>query len=378
MTARSPIELLLLAAAWIVAVTLPALRAGADPVHPRTDPPVTALNASLARLPDIIVVVDPLQVEAEPFVPVVGGAAQFKLQSAGLSAHIEPVLPDHKEDPLRSAERAGAAAVLLCSYSLDGGQMAVTIGWYDEARPAPTATVQARGDVDLHLDDVILGEMDDLLGRMHDRVRELAARRAGFHPEAAAPGQDEAAPLEPAHPQPGAPPGAEPRQSESPGARSVHLLIAGGFAPFVPTGAASAYFGLGYLPSMLVSVLLPTRAGPVGIGLYSGMDYFSAVGSIDTSRTWLVPVGIDLRYEIDAGALRPYFHVSGGPAVLVMQTGSQGTIVGLMPFLRSGIGLSWRFGQRIGAAITADYDVYFEMPYLITGFSPSASMEVVL
>ena len=378
MTARSPLEILMLAAAWTLAATLPAPRAGAEPARPQTDLPAVALDASLAQPPDIVVVVDPLEAEAEPFVPVVGGAAQFKLESAGLSAHIDTVAPDQKEEPLRRAERSGAAAVLLCSYSLDGGQMEVTLGWYDAARPTPTASVQARGEVDLHLDDVILGEMDELLGKVRDRVQALAARRAGFHPQAAAPGQDEASPLEPARPQPGTPSGAGPQPRESPGPRSVHLLIAGGFAPFVPTGAAGAYFGLGYLPSTLVSLLLPTRAGPIGVGLYAGMDYFSAAGSIDTSRTWLIPVGIDLRYEIDTGSLRPYFHVSGGPAGLVMQTGSQGTILGLMPFLRSGIGLSWRFGQRMGAAITADYDVYFEMPYLITGFSPSASVEVVL
>jgi len=374
MMARSLTGFQMIIAAWALLALASAPRAVADPAAGGAAAP---LNASLSRTPDVVIVVDPMQDDAEPFVPVVGGAAQFKLQSVGLSARIDTALPSENVDPIPRAQRAGAAAALVCSYSLQGRQMAVTISWYDVAAGTAAASVDTRGDVDLHLDDVILGLLDNLLGRVKDRVRALVASGNRFVPSAVAPGQDQGAPLEPAHPQPAGP--ADATRAVSPQEKqAARLLIAGGFAPFVPTGAASAYFGVGYLPSTLVSVLLPTRAGPVGVGLYTGMDYFSAVGSLDTSQTFLIPIGMDVRYEIGSGALRPWFHVAGGPALLVMQTGGQGTISGVMPFLRSGIGVSYRFGQRVGAAIAADYDVYFEMPYLITGFSPSVLVEVVL
>ncbi len=156
----------------------------------------------------------------------------------------------------------------------------------------------------------------------------------------------------------------------------MRLLVSGGFAPFLPTGAASYYFGLGYLPSVLVSLLIPTLVGPVGIGIYTGVDFFTAVGLVDTSDNYLIPFGVDFRYELDAGLFRPFFHLVGGPALLVMVTGSQGTMSGFVPFLKSGIGLEVRINPWLGVSALIDYDVYFETPYFLMGFSPSLNFAV--
>ena len=104
------------------------------------------------------------------------------------------------------------------------------------------------------------------------------------------------------------------------------------------------------------------------------MDYFAATGTLASSDNYLIPMGLDLRYEIGAGGLRPYFHLVGGPALLVMVTSTQGTLVDVLPFLKTGIGLEVDIGPRFGVSALVDYDVYFEMPYLLTGFSPSVNM----
>ncbi|HTP57445.1 MAG TPA: hypothetical protein VMM82_00920, partial [Spirochaetia bacterium] len=112
----------------------------------------------------------------------------------------------------------------------------------------------------------------------------------------------------------------------------------------------------------------------VGLGIYSGVDYFSAIGVQDASTNYLIPVGVDVRYELGGAALRPFFHVTGGPAFLVMVTGTQGTFVDILPFLKSGLGLEVELAPWMGISALVDYDMYFEMPYLLTGFTPSLNM----
>ena len=152
------------------------------------------------------------------------------------------------------------------------------------------------------------------------------------------------------------------------------LLLSGGFAPFLPTGAASYYFGVGYLPSLLASFIVATPVGPMGIGAYVGMDYFSATGVGESSVNYLMPLGLDLRYELGSGFLRPFFHVAGGPALLIMATDTRGTVIDILPFMKSGVGLKVEIAQGLGISALIDYDVYFEMPYLIMGVAPSLNM----
>ncbi len=328
--------------------------------------------------PDIVVLVSPLQESGVPFGQMIADAAQFKLESFGLDSRIDLISPTEDASPMKRAEAAGASAVLVCSYRVDGQQMAVTLGWYDPQTRAATASAVGRGEMDLHLDGVIFAALDDILGKVGSQLQALEARKAAQAPAPDAPPVKKAALDEPPPVLP--PQNAPAAVAQEPGktGAGIRLLLAGGFAPFVPIGAASSYFTLGYLPSLLVSLLLPTPAGPVGVGVYTGMDYFAAVGLIDTSDNYLIPVGIDVRYELDAGLLRPFIHITGGPALLMMVTGTQGTTFGVMPFLKSGIGLEIRLTSWLGIVAAADYDIYFEMPYLIMGFTPSVNMAVRL
>jgi len=344
--------------------------------------PVAALDAAPAGVtktaPDIVVLIDPLQKsgELEPFRQVIADAARYKLERAGLSPEIAAGSHDADARPQPKAAAVGAAAALVCRYQVQGQEMAVTFGWYDTKASSAAASVEARGEVDLHLDGVIFGALDEILGKVQDRIQALMARKVTETPAPLPPGQKEKPPaLEPARvPQPGPSTGAEKPAAPA----SIRVLVAGGFAPFLPMGAAAYYFGIGYLPSLLVSVLIPTPVGPVGVGLISGMDYFSAAGATDNSQNYLIPIGLDVRYELDAGLFRPFFHLSGGPALLIMQTGTQGTLTDVMPFFRSGIGVELKINSWLGVNTMVDYDIYFEMPFLIMGFSPSVNMAVRL
>ncbi len=329
---------------------------------------------------DVLVLIDPQQQSDLDFKPVFAEAAQYKLSALGLVTKVATASRSDAEAPLVKAQASGAPAALVCRYLVQGQQMELTLVWYDAKARASVVVVSAEGEVNLHLDGVILAALDQVLEKVQASIAELQALRtraqaaqqgspAGLTTTSAATLPSPAPPSGTAILAPGAP---------SRPAAGRRVLLAGGFAPFVPTGAASYYFALGYLPSLLATVFLDTPLGPVGIGAYAGVDYFSATGTLDSSTNFLVPIGLDVRYELNGGALRPFFHVAGGPALLFMVTGGRGTLMDVLPFLKSGVGLGFGLGGGLGLSILADYDVYFEMPYLLTGFSPSVNMEVRL
>jgi hypothetical protein len=321
-----------------------------------------AVTASSAKQPDILVLIDQPPQKTQDFSPLIAEAASYKLGNLGLASQV--VSTTEADSPLPMIKASGASAALVCRYQVDGGQLVVTLGWFD-AQSNTSVVVQTRGPMDLHLDGVILAAMDDILAKVQAQVSALSARRAALNIPAAPP-----APTLP--PAGGA---ASAVGQRPPVAHAAHrVLLSGGFAPFVPTGAASYYFSLGYLPSLLASLFIDTPVGPVGIGVYTGMDYFAATGTLDSADDYLIPMGLDIRYELGTGGLRPYFHLVGGPALLVMVTSTQGTLVDVLPFLKTGIGLEIDIGSRFGVSALVDYDVYFEMPYLLTGFSPSVNM----
>ena len=68
------------------------------------------------------------------------------------------------------------------------------------------------------------------------------------------------------------------------------------------------------------------------------------------------------------GPSGPSCDIAGGPAVLVMVTGTQGTFTDLLPFLKSGIGLDVRITPWLGVCALADYDVLLRDAISAHGF----------
>jgi hypothetical protein len=327
--------------------------------------PLLAANLeSQASKTDVVVLISPAQKQDEVFRQLVADAAQYKLQKLGLRTHLVAATPEETQQPL--AKERDATAALVCRFSVEGQQMDVRLGWYDATTGASPAVVEITGEVDLNLDGVILAALDQMIAKVHDRIQAMADRNASdvvqVAPASLTTGEPKITTVTPARP-------ASPTR---------RVLVSGGFAPFLPEGAAAYYFTLGYLPSLLASIFIDTPMGPLGLGLYLGMDYFTATGSQDYANTYLLPFGVDIRYELGSAFLRPFFHVAGGPALFVMVTGTQGTITSVVPFLKSGIGLDLMMTGSLGINVLADYDIYFEMPYLVMGFSPSVNMELRL
>lgn len=319
--------------------------------------------------PDIVFATYPLIAGTESFGPVLADAISYRLISRGLAVRLEPGASSATELEAKAGD-TGAAIALICRYSVAGSQMAISFLWNDIQVKAPPVVREGKGPLDLTLDSVILKALDDLLSEVHERVEELAAQRqAAVRARANPAAANEAART--------APPEVVTVVAP-PAPDTTRLSLSSSFAPFLPVGPASSYFSVGFFPSLLVNLQFVTSAGRFALGLCAGMNFFSATGPLDSASSFLVPFGADIRYEIGNGApFLAFAHVAGGPALLVLATGSQGTLTDVTAFVRSGIGFSLLLTPGLGISLAADYDVYFEMPYLIMGFSPTIMVTVV-
>jgi hypothetical protein len=313
--------------------------------------------------PDVLVLVHPQDAPGDEFRQVVADAIRIELESLGLSVALSPGSAGSGGGPAEQA-RAGSAPVAIdCSYSIFGDEISVSMGWYEARDGSRAAKAEKSGRIGLRLDTIVLEALDSILTTLQDRVRELAAARKITSAAVSTAGQQ-----------------AEPAAqggtvSQSPGKKSsTQLLLVGGFAPFIATGAASYYFTLGYLPSVLASLVFDTAAGRVGVGIYAGMNYFAAQGSADSSNNFLIPIGADVRYELELSRFLFSLHFTGGPATLVVLTASGNTFVNVIPFLKSGIGAEFLIKPWLGISFTVDYEIYFEVPYLFMGITPSLGM----
>ena len=255
--------------------------------------------------------------------------------------------------------------------------------------------VTRRGRKDLVLDRMIREVVSELLAAVEPSLadlplRELPAEQPLFQPVPVGtvsggassanpvnghapqhlPSADDSSPR-PAPPSEGG--AAEKGTTSGEGPQDVkHFEIALGCAPFVTTGVASEYFKLGILPSISFSYLFQGQLMRLGLGLYGGVNIFTAVGTVASSDNFIVPMGLNLRYEI-GNERYPcvQFGISGGPALFLMNSTANGMLAGLTFYGRGSLGVRLPLGRTFGLTLEAGYDVYWEQPSPIMGFSPS-------
>ncbi len=328
--------------------------------------------------PDLVVVVDPLDRTAEGFGQVIIDAARYVTGAQGLLVTVLVNGIDGSGDPAALGAQTEARDAVVCRFCTEGNRLSVSLLWLDTRSGAETASIATSGMMDLHLDSVILAAFTELLDRKQDRVRSIIAARETIRraaAEAAGARSILAQELAPAvavravvPDEPAVSPG-----SPSPPERSPpKVLLTSGFAPFLPIGAAAYYFRTGYFPTVLAAIdLLRGGDGVLTLGVAVGLNYFKAAGPADSADNYLAPLGLDVRYGRETGVVRPFLHLAGGAALLTIVTGSQGTLLDFLPFARGGLGLELEVTPRLGIGVLVDYEVYFEMPYLLTGLSPS-------
>jgi hypothetical protein len=296
---------------------------------------------------------------------------------------------------LDTTDRSKADFVLLSEYANRGQELEIRMVWYDPQTGERLQEVTRRGRKDLVMDKMIREVVSELLVAVEASLqdlplRELPAEQALFQPVAVGtvsggasstdtvnghaphtlPSADGSSPR-PVPPSEGG--GTANGSTPAEGSQPVkHFEIALGCAPFVTTGAASEYFKLGILPSISASYLFQGQLTRLALGLYTGVNIFTATGSVASADNFIIPLGLNLRFEI-GNERYPcvQFGISSGPALFLMNSTANGMLTGLTFYGRGSLGVRLPLGSTFGITVEAGYDVYWEQPSPIMGFSPS-------
>ena len=296
---------------------------------------------------------------------------------------------------LDKEDRNTADFVLLSEYSNRGQELEICMVWYDPQTGERLQEVTRRGRKDLVMDKMIREVVHELLAAVEPSLedlplRELPAEQSLFQPVSVgtvsggassansanghAPQNLPSADGSSTRPSPPSEDGGHGKSVQSPDdpQNVKHFEIALGCAPFVTTGVASEYFKLGILPSMSLSYLFQGQLMRLGLGLYAGVNVFTATGSVASADNYIIPLGVNLRYEI-GNERHPcvQFGISSGPALFLMNSTANGMLTGLTFYGRGSLGVRLPIGSTFGITIEVGYDVYWEQPSPIMGFSPS-------
>jgi len=328
--------------------------------------------ATIERRGLILVMNRPLDSEADQlFRGVIDQSVRWALERQKLGV-IEQAAPSYDvatfqnpTDALDSSLTGQVDFILLTEYANRGRELEIRMAWYDPRSGEKT-------------------ELDTLEPREFIPIdNTVSATTVDFKPSDAASGAASGEASNPARVQPYCPPlpGSEAIRPgvESAPERKRHFEIGLGCAPFVATGAASEYFKLGVMPVLNISYLFQGELSRFGLGLYGGMNYFTATGDLSSAETFLIPMGVSLRYEIGSERYPGVvFGITSGPALLMMISSTGETFLGLTFFGRGSLGVRLPVGRTFALLIEAGYDFYWEQPHPIMGFSPSVSTTIRL
>jgi hypothetical protein len=327
--------------------------------------------------PDVVALVVPLDPDAEDFGSVVAGALELGFNPAGLILDVRTLhlsgsaQPD--DDTLRRRVGATAAgAILICRFSIVDKEMTASMDWQDVPKGIHASVSGSKAQVDLSLDAFIRHVLDGLLAPVRGRIDEMAAKRRDASAAAATQALPGAGRHEPF-------PAVSERPTTEDGTSARRFLLSTGIAPFIPVGAASSYFSLGYMYTAAGNLVFPIPSGRIGVGISFGVVSFTAEGAPGTSTSFLVPLGLDASYRLGESSMAGLlFHLTGGAAVFFMSSPTLGTKAKTVPFLRGAVGVELLVSRTVGVLLDAGYEIYFEMPLLIMGVSPALEISLRL
>ena len=329
--------------------------------------------------------------ESRSFRRIISDSVRWELERSGLLVISEPDLSGdssieslYKGDKidenslLKLARQVKADFVIIGEFTTRNREILLDFSWYDVEEERFSASSSKLEKVDLMLDRVISEAVSEILYAVRKRLANFS--RSEFKRPSEAEGTAPASVSKESEQQDIS------RQDEIKAVkgetidtrpemqipRGKHFELSTGFAPFLVTGAASKYFKIGYLASLYGNFRIDLGTGQLGIGWFFGINIFGAEGVVAATDNLLIPLGLDFRYIIGNGLpLGLFVHISGGPAIFIVDSTLKGGLVNVMPYVMGGIGLSLPFSDFFGIAVDTSYAVFFEQSILIMGFTPS-------
>jgi hypothetical protein len=269
-------------------------------------------------------------------------------------------LPSRATAGLSEAAAQNSQYLLLGDYSTTPKDFTLRLELYDVATSRLIRESTASGRIGLSLDSVVEAVLDTALAGIE--FRPVAA------PETAA---RIPAPAIPTVGGTGVP-------VAGPSSGRKIFAITSGAAPFITMGDASAYASLGILATLSADFRFPLGPGVLGAGVLSGACVLDAAGVVAAARLIIVPIGADLFYSMNEGGFPGIvIHLSGGPALINVDSDYSGSLTKAIPYLLAGLSLDLPFSRSFGLAVDVDWAAFLESAsFLIMAFAPEVSVYV--
>ena len=267
----------------------------------------------------------------------------------------------------------GADYFLAGLYILEGNYITIDFYFHDVSERRELLSVTRKGKMDLAFDRLVAEAVNDIIEKTGIEIADT---------EVVDPGSS----IKPVDSTTKGPAAAGPESSESSESGKMtmvpdreetvteikHLELSLGFAPFLTVGNASEYFRIGYVPCLYANYRFALARSRIGLGIYTGLNLFTAEGIIASADSMLIPMGLDIRCSpgIDSW-VNLFFRISGGPVLLAINPNQTGMLIKVIPFVLGGLGIILSFSRFIGITIDSSFSVYFEKSQIIMGYTPS-------
>ena len=296
---------------------------------------------------------------------VIEGPGDFNFSSTDTTEGMSPV---NWEMLYELGAQEGADYLLAGFYILEGNYIAIDFYFHDVSERRELLSVTRKGKMDLAFDRLVAEAVNEIIEKTGIEITDA---------EAAAPGSS-ITPVE------SAADGPESSESSESGKMTMvpvreeavteikHLELSLGFAPFLTVGNASEYFRIGYVPCLYGNYRFALARSRIALGIYTGLNLFTAEGIIARADSMLIPIGLDIRYSpgIDSW-VNLFFRISGGPVLLALNPNQTGMLIKVISFVLGGIGINLSFSRFIGITLDSSFSVYFEKSQIIMGYTPS-------
>ncbi|MBN1835257.1 MAG: hypothetical protein JW820_05355 [Spirochaetales bacterium] len=340
-------------------------------------------DADAAR---VLIMVHPSRMEPNQYYHrVIAESTEVELQHAGFFVILGPQVdqgldegnergdrPLGEKQLLELGSRLDADFLLDVEFVIAGSNAELDFSWYEMARGRLAGTARIAVSIDLSFDQAVSKAIRQLIvasGASPVSSRQERSFGTGVT-------QEDAAASDANQAQDTSESGRRVLDPDVPlrkgSAHGKPFEIAIGFAAFLVNGPAIDYFDVALAPALAVDYRIPLGAAYLGAGLFAAANLFNAVGSVATSESALVPIGVSLRCgfaeHLPVGV---FLRLCGGAALLTIDPDESGRLWKTVPFGLVSLGAAVHFGSRWGMNLEAAYSAYVEQVQWIYGFCPS-------
>ena len=150
-------------------------------------------------------------------------------------------------------------------------------------------------------------------------------------------------------------------------------------APFFAVGEVASLFPLGLDLSLLGGYNVNTKIGTLNFGFIIDFFYFNAQGIRLDTKNMIVSLGAEARYfPNETTFASTYYRLAAGAGMFVVLSDTSETLIKALPYAAVGTGALFGFSPNFGMYAGVDYHIYIESTIVISGFSPSVGLYLVL